>query len=144
MTSAVLFAANNAATRADSNTFPFGTVPFFKASIVSIELTLTIAVAIALRSVDDLWVMLIMVHRAFFCIFFPGCGLIFKNFFSPHRSSLFYPLNQSPAGGETGFPARLLKPIWPGTISHFLPFLSCEEYEHNSPYILKITSLTIC
>src|SRR6187401_2938036 len=90
MTSAVRLAANKAATRADSNTFPLGTDPFFRASIVSGELTLTTAVAIALRSVGDLWVMLIMVHRAFFSIFLPGRCMILKNFFTPNREFTFY------------------------------------------------------
>ncbi|MNY39346.1 hypothetical protein D3C86_1740260 [compost metagenome] len=88
MTSLVFLTANNAEARENSKISPFGTVRFSIAEMVSAEEVLTVAVAMALRSVNDLCVMSTILF-----IYFPLMGFVIKNFSAPNlkfRFDAFY------------------------------------------------------
>src|SRR5688500_9036123 len=78
ITSLVFFTASNPAARENSNTSPLGTFFCWIAAIVALCETVTVAVAIALRSVSYLWVMLTIS-----VVFLPLIGVVFKQFPAP-------------------------------------------------------------
>src|SRR5689334_20868134 len=88
ITSLVFFTASKPAARENSNTSPFGTFLVFMASIVDCSETVTIALAMAFRSVLYLCVMFTMS-----VVFLPLIGIVFKQFLTPDRQFFFDSLN---------------------------------------------------